>query len=67
MTELLEQIDAGTRLSKEDLVWLSTTARKYFTPLLRQEYHRLEAVFHASQYRSTPDPWSAINACGHFR
>ncbi|AWI80374.1 hypothetical protein CEW87_14005 [Parazoarcus communis] len=67
MTELLEQIDTGTRLSKEDLVWLSTTARKYFTPPIRQEYHRLEAVFHASQYRRTQDPWSAINACGHFR
>lgn len=67
MTNLLRQIDAGNRLPKEELAWLSTEARRHFTEQLRETYHRLEAEFHADQYRSTQDPWSAINASGHYR
>lgn len=67
MTKLLQEIDAGNRLPKEDLTWLGTSAKKYFSAPLRKAYHRLEADFHADQYRRTQDPWSAINACGHYR
>ena len=67
MTNLLSQMDAGNRLPKEELAWLSTKAKKHFTQRVREAYHRLEADFHADQYRSTQDPWSAINASGHYR
>ena len=67
MTSLLHQIDAGNRLPKEELAWLSTEARRHFTERLRAAYHRLESEFHADQYRSAQDPWSAINASGHYR
>lgn len=67
MTKLLQKIDAGERLPNEDLKWLGTSAKGYFTRPLREAYHRLEGDFHANQYQRTNDPWSAINACGHYR
>lgn len=67
MTKLLQQIDADNRLPNEELMWISTTAKKHFTTELRNAYHRLEADFHADQYRRTQDPWSVVNASGHYR
>lgn len=67
MTNLLQQIDVGNRLPKEDLKWLGTEAKKHFTPQLRETYHRLEADYHADEYGRTHDPWHAINASGHYR
>lgn len=67
MTDLLRQIDAGSRLAAEEVAWLSTTARKKFTKEIREAYHRLEATFHAEKYRTTQDPWDVINASGHYR
>lgn len=67
LTNVLQQIDGGNRLPKEELAWLSTEARQHFTKQLREAYHRLEAEFHADQYRKTKDPWNAINASGHYR
>ena len=67
MTKLLQQIDAGNRLPNEELMWLSTKAKKHFTVELRNVYHRLEADFHTDQYRRTQDPWNVVNASGHYR
>lgn len=67
MTKLLQQVDAGNRLPDEELMWLGTTAKKHFTRELRHAYHRLEADFLADQYRRTQDPWSVVNASGHYR
>ena len=67
MTNLLQLIDAGNRLPQDELVWLSTESRSYFTERLQEAYHFIEAEFHADQYRSTKDPWSVINASGHYR
>ena len=67
MSKLLQKIDAGNRLPKEDLEWLGTSARGHFTAPLRKAYHQLEADFHADQYRKIHDTWSAVNACGHYR
>lgn len=67
MTKLLQQIDAGNRLPNEEWMWLSTAAKKHFTAELRNAYHRLEADFHADQYRRKQDPWYVVNASGHYR
>nr|WP_314899111.1 hypothetical protein [uncultured Deefgea sp.] len=67
MTKILQHLDTGNRLAKEDLEWLGTNAKKYFTKPVRKAYHRLEADFHANQYRRQKDSWNAINACGHYR
>lgn len=67
MTNVIRQIDAGNRLPKEELAWLNTEGRKHFTPQLKAAYHRLEAEYHADRFRSTRDPWHAINASKHYR
>ncbi len=67
MTNLLQQVDAGNRLPKEELAWLSTEGRKHFTPQLKAAYHRLEADYHADQFRRTRDPRQAINASARYR
>lgn len=67
MTKLLQQIDEGNRLPNEELIWLSTAAKKHFTAELRNAYHCLEADFNADQYRRTQDPWNVVNASKHYR
>lgn len=67
MTKLLQQVDAGCRLPNEELKWLGTEAKKYFTAALRNAYHRLEADFCADQFHRTQDPWNVVNASGHYR
>ncbi|MEC5387738.1 hypothetical protein VVD49_18540 [Uliginosibacterium sp. H3] len=67
MTTLLQHINAGKRLSKEQLAWLGTEARDHFSQKLRETYHALEAESHADAFRRTQDPRSAINASGHYR
>jgi hypothetical protein len=64
---ILKRVDAGQRLSEEDFVWLSTAGEDYFTDELRAAYHRLEADFFATDFKKTRDPWSAVNASGHYR
>jgi hypothetical protein len=67
MTNLLQLIDGGNRLPQDELVWISTEGKEHFAEPLREAYHRVEAEFHADRYRSTQDPWSLINASGHYR
>ncbi|RDE51596.1 MAG: hypothetical protein DVS81_05415 [Candidatus Accumulibacter meliphilus] len=67
MTKLLHLIDAGKHLPQDELVWLGTEAKEFFTKPIREAYHLLEAEFHADRYRSSGDPWNVINASGHYR
>jgi hypothetical protein len=67
MTKLLHLIDAGKRLPQDELVWLGTEAKEFFTKPIREAYHLLEAEFHADRYRSSGDPWNVINASAHYR
>jgi hypothetical protein len=67
LMKLLKSVDAGSRLSEEDFVWLSTVAKDYFSEELRAAYHQLEAKFFVGEFQKTRDPWMAVNASGHFR
>lgn len=67
MMNILERIDSGSRLSGDDHVWLTTAAKVHYTDELREAYHVREAEFFADEYRRTQDPWSAVNASGHYR
>ncbi len=67
LMQILHRVDAGFRLSEEELIWLSTDAERYFTQELRAGYHRNEARFHADEFRKTGDPWCAVNASSHYR
>jgi hypothetical protein len=65
--DILKRVDASQRLSQEDLVWLSSVGKNYFTKELRDAYHRLEADFFASEFKKTGDAWVAVNASNHYR
>lgn len=64
---VLQKVDAGNRISERDFVWLNAEGKRYFTKELREVHHLREAEFCASEYIRTRDPWSAINASGHYR
>ncbi|WP_410499757.1 hypothetical protein [Chitinibacter sp. S2-10] len=64
---ILNAVDAKTRLSDEDIIWLETTAKKYYTDELRKAYHYIEAQFHHDEFSKTKDSWSAVNASKHYR
>ena len=54
-------------ISEDEVAWLPTDGVDYFTPELREGYHRIEADFHADAFRKNRDPWSAVNASSHYR
>ena len=65
--DILRRVDSGIRLSEEDIVWLTTKGRDYYTIELREVYHWNEAEFHAGEFKKSKDPWSAVNASSHYR
>ena len=67
LVAILRTVDSGQRISEEDVVWLFSQGREYFSSALRDAYHRLEAGFFAGEFTKTRDPWMAVNASGHYR
>jgi len=69
LMDILRRADVGTRLTPEDLVWLTAKHDDcdYFTGELRERYHENEAVFYACEFEKSKDPWSAVNASSHYR
>lgn len=67
LMNILRQVDNGSRLSEEEIVWLSTDGNEYFTQKLRERFHKSEAEFHAGEFKKTKDTWSAVNASSHYR
>jgi len=65
LIHLIERIEQGIRFTDEDVVWL--TERDYFTPCLKHEFHRLEAIFCSQNFARNGDPWEAVNASSHYR
>jgi len=64
---ILRRLDSGNRLSDEDILWLTTDGEYYYTESLQMAFHEREAEFYAAEYKRTNDPWSAVNASGHYR
>jgi hypothetical protein len=67
MMNILNRFDDGKRLTDDDVLWMTTEGRDYFSEILRAAFHEREADFFASEYRRTTDPWNAVNASGHYR
>jgi tetratricopeptide (TPR) repeat protein len=67
LMEILRRADAGSRFQPEDLVWLSTEGKAYFSEPLKHKFHAAEADFFISEYQRTRDPWMAVSASGHCR
>lgn len=64
---ILHELDAGRRLSKEDVVWLKVHANRYRLAGVLAAHHRREADGFLAEFRRGGDPWHAISASGHLR
>ena len=67
LMDILHRLDGGKRLSAEDIIWLTTEGKDYYTEILQAAVHEREAEFFTAEYKRTSDPWNAVNASGHYR
>ncbi|MCB1797697.1 MAG: hypothetical protein KDI67_02335 [Gammaproteobacteria bacterium] len=67
LMNILHRFDDGKRLTDDDVLWMTTEGRDYFSEMLRAAFHEREAEFYSGEYRRTNDPWNAVNASGHYR
>jgi hypothetical protein len=67
LMDILHRLDGGNRLSDEDILWLTTEGKDYYTEILQAAFHKREAEFFTSEYKRTNDPWNVVNASGHYR
>lgn len=65
--EILTRIDGGNRLTDDDVLWLQTDGKDYYSDILEAAFHEREAEYFAAEYGRTSDPWNAVNASGHYR
>lgn len=64
---LLKQVAGRERLRPEDVAWISTEASYCWTDVLQRAWHELEAEAMSKVWENSGDPWSAVNASGHWR
>lgn len=67
LMRILRRFDDGNRLTDDDLLWMTTEGKDYFSEAFQSAFHAREADFFACEYRRTNDPWNAVNASGHYR
>ena len=67
LMDILRRVDSGQRLSEDDLIWLKTDGKEYYTRELQEGYHLNEAEFYAKDFRTSKNPWSAVNASSSYR
>ena len=67
LMNILHRFDEGNRLTDDDVLWLTTEGREYFSETLQVAFHAREAEFYTGEYGRTTDPWNAVNASGHYR
>lgn len=67
LMDILRRFDDGSRLSDDDVLWMTTEGKGYYSEILQTAFHEREAEFYTNEYRRTSDPWNAVNASGHFR
>ncbi|HOE40849.1 MAG TPA: hypothetical protein PLB25_04355 [Rhodoferax sp.] len=67
LMDILHRVDGANRFTDEDVVWLKTKGRDYYSDTLKNVFHQREAKFFASEYQRTHDAWMAVNASKHYR
>lgn len=67
LMEVLRKLEAQTRLSAEEVLWLKTEASNYDTREIDVAHHRLEAAWHLEEYHRSRDVWRALSASKHLR
>lgn len=67
MVKTLLKLEEGNRLEEQDILWLSTN--RYFSeyPMIKQIFHKNEALFYRQCFEKNGDPWQAVNASSHYR
>jgi hypothetical protein len=65
MIDILERVEAGSRVEDADLLWLVTN--DYRTYELKRAIHEIEAKYFRELFEKTNDPWAAVNASSNFR
>lgn len=67
LMNILHRFDDGNRLTDDNVLWMTTEGRDYFSEILQAGFHAREAEYYVGEYRRTTDPWSAVNASSHYR
>jgi hypothetical protein len=64
---ILRKLDARSRLSDEEAVWLRIDGGDYDSTEIQHAFHRIEADFYIGEYKRTDDIWKAVSASSHLR
>lgn len=64
---LLRQVANRQRLKAEDVAWLKTEADYCWTDSLQKAFNALEAEAFTKAWKTSGDPWDAVNASAHWR
>jgi tetratricopeptide (TPR) repeat protein len=71
LRDILEKVNSRIRLSQDELAWLMVSRgglySGYYTQILREKYHRIEAEYYLVKYQKSQNPWDIINSSSHFR
>lgn len=67
LINILKLLDNNQRLSEQDVIWLNSEGRQFFTDELKIKFHRVEADFYINEYKTTKLHWHAINASSQLR
>jgi hypothetical protein len=67
LMDILRRVDGGNRFTDDDVLWLKTEGKDYYSDRLRMVFHEREAEFFAGEYKRTNDAWMAVNASSHYR
>lgn len=64
---ILRALDSGSRLDKNTVVWLKAQIHRYDLTKVLVAHHRREADAFLAEFKSSGDPWQAVNASAHLR
>jgi hypothetical protein len=65
--QILRRVDGGNRFTDDDVLWLKTEGKDYYSDRLQTVFHEREAEFFAGEHKRTKDAWMAVNASSHYR
>ena len=67
LQKILLKLEKGDRISKENVLWLSTNGCFFKYPEIKRKFHLNEAKCYLQFFEKDNDPWHAVNASSHFR
>ncbi len=64
---ILKKLNAGVRLSDEEVIWLEGENLLRPSSKIYIVHHRLEALFYEKEFLQTKSHWNLVNASAHWR